>query len=96
LSRVVNVKATVEAVSSLCDKHGIAISTIEPLESGGTRVVLKSAEGTREFRRRMSSEAFEGPTTRSGLYMARPPLPNESGATQVLVRPNDRLARKRP
>ncbi|HEX7782051.1 MAG TPA: hypothetical protein VF509_04520 [Sphingobium sp.] len=70
-----NLDATVQAVEAMCDKHSIGISAIEPLQSGGTRVVLRTSDGAADLRRRMSSKVMEGPVVRSGLYMARPPLP---------------------
>lgn len=75
MSRAVNVDAPLETVSTLCDRHGIAISTIEPLQSGGTRVVLINGEGAAEFRRRMKDKLITGTVVRSGIYLGRPPLP---------------------
>lgn len=58
----------------MCVKHGIDISVIEPLQSGGTRVVLRTSDGAADLRRRMGKQLLDGPVVRSGLYMARPPL----------------------
>ena len=40
MSRVVNLTASVAEVERLCRTHDFRISTIEPLLSGGSRVVL--------------------------------------------------------
>jgi hypothetical protein len=40
MSRAVLINAATADVAAMCAKHNVAISTIEPLHSGGTRVVL--------------------------------------------------------
>lgn len=75
MSRAINLDAPVQSVETACAKHGIEISAIEPLQSGGTRVVLRTSDGAADLRRRMGGKVLEGPVVRSGLYMARPPLP---------------------
>jgi len=74
MSRAINIDATVEEVTASCDKHGIGISSIEPLQSGGTRVVLNNSDDAEKLRRRMKGQIIAGLVVRSGLYMARPPL----------------------
>lgn len=74
MSRAINLSAAPAAVTTLCDKHAIRISSIEPLESGGTRVVLLTADGADTVRRRMKTQIVDGPVVRSGLYMARRPI----------------------
>ncbi|AUW60320.1 hypothetical protein C1T17_14105 [Sphingobium sp. SCG-1] len=71
MSRAINLSADTDTVTTLCGKHDIRISSIEPLESGGTRVVLLTADGADDVRRRMKNQVLEGPVVRSGLYMAR-------------------------
>jgi hypothetical protein len=75
MSRAINLDTTVQTVANLCTKNSIGVSTIEPLDSGGTRVVLLTAEGAAEVRRGMKKHLLDGPTVRSGLYLARHPLP---------------------
>ncbi len=70
-----NLSAGVDIVRELCIRHSIGISTIEPLDSGGTRVVLKTAEGALALRRHAKAELIDGPVVRSGEYQARPPIP---------------------
>lgn len=75
MSRAVNTTETPEKVRALCEKHGIAISVIEPLPSGGTRVVLVTPDGAALFRMKGKDKLVEGPVARSGLYLARRPEP---------------------
>jgi hypothetical protein len=75
MSRAINVEATVEAIDKLCASLGIAISSIEPLDSGGTRVVLKTIEGATKLRVRAKIKVIKGAVVRSGLYQARTPIP---------------------
>lgn len=43
MSRAVNISATPEHVTKSCDSIGARITAIEPLASGGTRVVLSNS-----------------------------------------------------
>jgi hypothetical protein len=74
-SRAVNVDVALQAVAALCEQHSISISTIEPLQSGGTRVVLNTAGEAENFRRRMKGKLIEGPVVRSSLHVARKWVP---------------------
>ncbi|MDX3898918.1 MAG: hypothetical protein QHC40_00120 [Sphingobium sp.] len=75
MSRAVNTAEAPEKVRALCDKHGIAISVLEPLPSGGTRVVLVTPDGAAAFRMKGKDKLLDGPVARSGLYLARRPEP---------------------
>lgn len=75
MSRAVNIDAAMQAVIDCCEKHAIGISVIEPLQSGGTRVVLNNSDGAASLRIRMKKNLILGPVTRSGLYMRRSPHP---------------------
>ena len=75
MSRAINLSAAPDVVTDLCAKNAIPISSIEPLESGGTRVVLLTSDGAETIRRKMKAQILLGPVVRSGLYMARKPLP---------------------
>lgn len=46
MSRAINLDATPAHVTDMCAKHAAKISVIEPLQSGGTRVVLLNAHDT--------------------------------------------------
>lgn len=74
MSRALNLSADMQEVSACCEKHAIGISVIEPLQSGGTRVVLNNSNDAANLRRRMKTQIIDGPVVRSGLYMARPPI----------------------
>jgi hypothetical protein len=74
-SRVLHVDATPDIVAQLCAQHGLGISTIEPLQSGGTRVVLNSSDSAENLRRRMKNKLIDGRVVRSSLHLARHPVP---------------------
>lgn len=73
MSRALNIDATLQEVSACCDKYAIGISVIEPLQSGGTRVVLNNGGDTEKLRHRMKNRMIDGPVVRSSLYSARQP-----------------------
>lgn len=73
--RAVNVDETLQTVAALCDQHKIGISTIEPLQSGGTRVVLNTADQAENLRRRLKGKLISGPVVRSSLHVARKWVP---------------------
>lgn len=74
-ARAVNVDAALQVVAALCEQHAISISTIEALDSGGTRVVLNTAGEAENLRRRMKGKLIEGPVVRSSLHVARKWIP---------------------
>ena len=49
-SRAVNVDASEANVKAFCAKHNVEISAIEPLLSGGTRVVMVNGDGAAVIR----------------------------------------------
>lgn len=71
MSRVLSIQATEAELVAMCAKLGIGVSVIEPLMSGGTRIVLDNAEGTASLRRAMAKLIIDTPTKRSSLYVAR-------------------------
>jgi len=75
MSRVLNLSIDMAETTSLCGKHSIGISTIEPLDSGGTRIVLMSSDGAVKLTRIARAHLISGPVTRSGLYLSRLPAP---------------------
>ncbi|TNE42402.1 MAG: hypothetical protein EP321_01320 [Sphingomonadales bacterium] len=74
MTRAVNMNMDMDAAISLCGRLDIHISAIEPLDSGGTRVVLKSSEGAAKLSRSAKAHVIEGPVVRSRLYQARPSI----------------------
>jgi hypothetical protein len=75
MSRAINLNAPLDDVTALCARHAIAISTIEPLSSGGTRVVLINPDGADRIRTLMKTKIITTPVVRSPMHMARQPLP---------------------
>ena len=75
MSRAININATVDDVTTLCMRHAVRISTIEPLTSGGTRVVLSNSDGADRIRHLMRTKLITTEIVRSPLHMARQPLP---------------------
>jgi hypothetical protein len=51
MSRAINLNATEASVTALCAKHEAVISSIETLQSGGTRVVLGDRAGADRVRK---------------------------------------------
>lgn len=71
MTRVVTVDATPDAVTQRCNMLGIGISVIEPLQSGGTRVILNNSDDAERVRRDMKEKLITGPSVRSSLYVSR-------------------------
>lgn len=71
MSRAVNIDEPMQIVAEACERHDIAFTTIEPLDSGGTRVVCLNMDGALTLQRKMKSKILSGPVVRSGLYAAR-------------------------
>lgn len=75
MSRATSIDAPVEQVADYCAKQGLGISVIEPLISGGTRVVLSNMDDAEVVRRGMKARLISAPVVRSSLYAARVPKP---------------------
>jgi hypothetical protein len=75
MSRAVNIDAAPEVIVALCNKLGIGISVIEPLDSGGTRVILNNMTDAEIVRRDMKAKLITGDSVRSALYVSRTRLP---------------------
>ena len=73
MSRALNLNATEDSVKAACIASKIDISAIEPLLSGGTRVVCLTSEGARVLRKSMKTKLIEGRVQRSPLFLARRP-----------------------
>ncbi|MBK5265408.1 MAG: hypothetical protein JJE34_09290 [Alphaproteobacteria bacterium] len=71
MSRAINISETVQVVTDACERHAVAFTTMEPLESGGTRVVCLNSDGADLLRRKMKTKILSGPVVRSGLYASR-------------------------
>lgn len=64
MSRAINLNATESHVIDTCAKLKVAISTIEALRSGGTRVVLKNSEAAADVRRSYGNKVITGAVRR--------------------------------
>ena len=64
-SRAVNVTANKDEVFALCAKHDAAISAIEVLPAGGTRVVLCNADDAALIRKAMKAKLIVGSVART-------------------------------
>jgi len=67
MSRAINVNASHAYVLTTCRKHGAVISAIEPLPSGGTRVVLMNADATATMRQAFGKRVISGDVRRTPL-----------------------------
>ena len=67
MSRAINVNAVEADVLKLCNKHGAAVSAIETLASGGTRVVFNNADATATMTRVFGRKILTGTVTRTPL-----------------------------
>lgn len=65
MSRAMNVDASHADVIAMCAKHNATISAIEPLLSGGTRVVMMNGDDAATVRRAFKSKVMEGKVTRT-------------------------------
>jgi hypothetical protein len=71
MSRAMNVSLDEAAVAALCKTAKVAISAIEPLPSGGTRLICVSPLGAETMRKRLKKHLIEGAVVRHRFY--RPP-----------------------
>jgi hypothetical protein len=67
MSRAINVNAPQADVVKLCGKHNAAISAIESLPSGGTRVVFNNIDATETMARIFGKKVLTGTVTRTPL-----------------------------
>ena len=71
MSRAVNIGLAESELIAICRAAHIGVSAIEPLKSGGTRLVCMTREGADEIRRRLAGNIIDGDVDRYRLY--RPP-----------------------
>ncbi len=65
MSRAINVNLEVATVRKLSAKHGAAISAIEAIISGGTRVVYMNGTDAQEMRAVMTKAIISGSVVRT-------------------------------
>lgn len=75
MSRALNINATQDDVRAACTKHAAAISTIETLPSGCTRVVLRSGDGAALVQRHFGKNIILTPEKRTPLSLAARGVP---------------------
>ncbi|MGL3820582.1 hypothetical protein [Sphingopyxis sp. R3-92] len=66
-----NVTLPESDVTKSCKTAGVAISAIEPLPSGGTRLVCVTLDDADKMRKRLKKNLIDGAVTRYRFY--RPP-----------------------
>jgi diketogulonate reductase-like aldo/keto reductase len=71
MSRALNIRASEEDILATCAKRNIPISAIEPLASGGTRVVMNNAADTAAVAKRYGSKVIQGDVTRVATRLMR-------------------------
>ncbi len=64
MSRALNLDAALADVNAKCAKLNAPITAIEPLRSGGTRVVLKNANDALTVAKAFGSKVMTGAVTR--------------------------------
>lgn len=69
MSRAININATKDHVIATCAKRKVAISAIEALASGGTRVVLNNIVDTALVAKAYGSKVIAGAVTRTPTRM---------------------------
>lgn len=60
MSRAMNTSLTEARVRAMCEKSGVAISALEILPSGGSRLVCMREEGAEEMRVLLKGNLIEG------------------------------------
>lgn len=71
MSRAINVSLNEAEVKKLCDAKGIAISAMEPLPSGGTRVICVLMEGTDAVRAAVGKKVLDDKVRRYRFFDPR-------------------------
>ena len=75
MSRALNIDATLDHVITTCAKHKAAITSIETLPGGCTRVVLQNGDAAAIVRRRYGSSIIVAPVARTPLSLASRDVP---------------------
>ncbi|AOH84413.1 hypothetical protein AWL63_10990 [Sphingomonas panacis] len=68
MSRAMNLKVSPADVTAMCDRHNVAISAIEPLPDGGTRVVLTNAAGAATIANLFKTKVITGTVRRTSFF----------------------------
>jgi hypothetical protein len=88
MSRVLLLNSNEEAAIKACARFDVAISVVEPLESGGVRLVCVTSDGAAIMRRKLRSRLIDGPVIRSPIFSRgahpAPALSKSAGPAQKL------------
>ena len=68
MSRVLLVNVTEEAAAKACARFDVGVSVVEPLDSGGVRLVCTTTDGAEIMRRKLRAKLIAGPVTRSRIF----------------------------
>jgi hypothetical protein len=71
MSRAMNVKLGEAEVTALCKKHGVSVSDIETLPTGGTHLVCNTSDGADQMRHSLKRHLIEGKVKRFAFYALR-------------------------
>ena len=69
MSRTIHLSMSEGEVVEHCRKHVVGISAIEPLVSGGIRLVTMSVEGAETMRSKLKRRIIKEDVTRTPLYL---------------------------
>ena len=69
MSRAINLDVPMDDVIAMCAKQSTKISVIEPLQSGGTRVVLLNAHDAAVISRVYASKVLKGAVERMPIRL---------------------------
>lgn len=72
MSRVLLVALAADEVTSRCAADDVGVSVIEPLASGGVRLVCKSGYGAALMARKLKGHLINGEVTRERHRPAKP------------------------
>lgn len=68
MSRAMNLALSEKNVRARCEQHGILISSIEPLPSGGTHLICMNSQGADAMREKYSAHIIFKPVHRFAFY----------------------------
>ena len=73
MSRAINSLLSVEEIEKICTTKSFRVSTVEPLQSGGSRVVLLDSRDADALRLLLKNKVITGEVRRSPLHVSRHP-----------------------
>ncbi|WP_118857048.1 hypothetical protein [Sphingomonas mesophila] len=72
MSRVLLLNMSADTATIECGKLGVGISALEPLTSGGIRLVCMSSDGAKTARKKFNSKLIKGEVMRTRHRPTRP------------------------